>query len=29
MTGHVLIVDDDQRMAETLTKAMTRRGFVG
>jgi two-component system response regulator AtoC len=28
MTGHVLIVDDDQSMAETLTKAMTRRGFV-
>src|SRR5258706_10381797 len=26
MTGHVLIVDDDQSMAETLTKAMTRRG---
>jgi two-component system, NtrC family, response regulator AtoC len=28
MTGNVLIVDDDQSMAETLTKAMTRRGFV-
>ena len=28
MTGHVLIVDDEQSMAETLTKAMTRRGFV-
>jgi two-component system response regulator HydG len=28
MSGHVLIVDDDQSMAETLTKAMTRRGFV-
>jgi two-component system response regulator HydG len=28
MTGSVLIVDDDQSMAETLTKAMTRRGFV-
>jgi two-component system response regulator HydG len=28
MTGHVLIVDDDQSMAETLTKAMTRHGFV-
>ena len=28
MTGHILIVDDDQSMAETLTKAMTRRGFV-
>ena len=28
MTGHVLIVDDDQAMAETLTKAMTRRGFA-
>jgi ActR/RegA family two-component response regulator len=29
MTGHVLIiVDDDQSMAETLTEAMTRRGFV-
>ncbi|MEP6863057.1 MAG: sigma-54 dependent transcriptional regulator [Deltaproteobacteria bacterium] len=27
MNGHVLIVDDDQSMAETLTKAMTRRGF--
>ena len=27
MTGNVLIVDDDQSMAETLTKAMTRRGF--
>jgi len=28
MTGSVLIVDDDQSMADTLTKAMTRRGFV-
>jgi len=28
MTGHVLIVNDDQSMAETLTEAMTRRGFV-
>jgi two-component system, NtrC family, response regulator AtoC len=28
MGGHVLIVDDDQSLAETLTKAMTRRGFV-
>ena len=28
MSGHVLIVDDDQSMAETLQKAMTRRGFV-
>jgi two-component system, NtrC family, response regulator AtoC len=28
MTGRVLIVDDDQTMAETLTKAMTRRGFI-
>jgi two-component system, NtrC family, response regulator AtoC len=28
MTGNVLIVDDNQSMAETLTKAMTRRGFV-
>jgi two-component system, NtrC family, response regulator AtoC len=28
MTGQVLIVDDDQSMAETLDKAMTRRGFV-
>ena len=28
MNGNVLIVDDDQSMAETLTKAMTRRGFV-
>ena len=28
MTGNVLIVDDDQSMAETLTKAMMRRGFV-
>ena len=28
MTGNVLIVDDDQSMAETLTKAMTRRGFT-
>jgi hypothetical protein len=29
MTGHVLIVDDDQRMAETLTEVMTRRGSSG
>jgi DNA-binding response OmpR family regulator len=28
MTGSVLIVDGDQSMAETLTRAMTRRGFV-
>jgi CheY-like chemotaxis protein len=28
MTGNVLIVDDDRSMAETLTKAMSRRGFV-
>jgi two-component system, NtrC family, response regulator AtoC len=28
MTGQVLIVDDDQSMVETLTKAMTRRGFT-
>ena len=28
LTGSVLIVDDDQSMANTLTKAMTRRGFV-
>jgi DNA-binding NtrC family response regulator len=28
MTGQVLIVDDDQSMVETLTKAMTRRGFA-
>jgi two-component system response regulator AtoC len=28
MTGHILIVDDDQSMSETLTKAMSRRGFV-
>jgi DNA-binding NtrC family response regulator len=28
MTGSVLIVDDDQCMAETLAKAMARRGFV-
>jgi two-component system, NtrC family, response regulator AtoC len=28
VTGNVLIFDDDQAMAETLTKAMTRRGFV-
>jgi len=27
MSGQVLIVDDDQSMVETLTKAMTRRGF--
>jgi hypothetical protein len=25
VNGHVLIVDDDQSMAETLTKAMTQR----
>jgi two-component system response regulator AtoC len=28
MTGTVLIVDDDQSMVETLSKAMARRGFV-
>ena len=28
MGGNILIVDDDQSMAETLTKAMTRRGFT-
>jgi two-component system response regulator HydG len=28
VSGQVLIVDDDQSMAETLSKAMTRRGFV-
>jgi DNA-binding NtrC family response regulator len=28
MNGHILIVDDDPSMAETLTKAMTRRGFA-
>ena len=28
MNGQILIVDDDQSMAETLAKAMTRRGFV-
>jgi two-component system response regulator AtoC len=28
MSGNVLIVDDDQSMAETLTKAMSRRGFA-
>jgi two-component system, NtrC family, response regulator AtoC len=28
MSGNILIVDDDQSMAETLTRAMTRRGFV-
>src|SRR4051794_38075513 len=28
MSGNVLIVDDDQAMAETLAKAMSRRGFV-
>ena len=27
VNGQVLIVDDDQSMAETLTKAMTQRGF--
>jgi DNA-binding NtrC family response regulator len=27
VNGQVLIVDDDQSMAETLTKAMMRRGF--
>src|SRR3954464_6991843 len=27
VSGNILIVDDDQSMAETLTKAMTRRGF--
>ncbi|MCX5745835.1 MAG: sigma-54 dependent transcriptional regulator [Proteobacteria bacterium] len=28
MSGHVLIVDDDPSMAETLAKAMSRRGFT-
>jgi two-component system response regulator HydG len=28
MSGHVLIVDDDAGMTETLAKAMGRRGFV-
>ena len=28
MTGNILIVDDDQSMAETLTKAMSTRGFA-
>jgi two-component system, NtrC family, response regulator AtoC len=28
MSGNVLIVDDDQSTAETLTKAMTRRGYT-
>ena len=28
VTGRVLIVDDDQTLGETLTKAMTRRGFA-
>jgi two-component system response regulator AtoC len=28
MSGHVLIVDDDRSMTETLAKAMSRRGFV-
>jgi two-component system response regulator HydG len=28
MNGHVLIVDDDSSMSETLTRAMNRRGFV-
>jgi two-component system, NtrC family, response regulator AtoC len=28
MSGQVLLVDDDQSMVETLTKAMTRRGFA-
>ena len=28
MNGNILIVDDDQSMAETLAKAMVRRGFV-
>ncbi len=28
MSGKILIVDDDQSMAETLAKAMTRRGFT-
>src|SRR4051812_20693357 len=27
LSGQVLIVDDDQSMAETLAKAMARRGF--
>jgi two-component system response regulator HydG len=28
MSGHILIVDDDTGMTETLAKAMGRRGFV-
>jgi two-component system, NtrC family, response regulator AtoC len=28
MSGNILIVDDDQSMAETLTTAMSRGGFV-
>ena len=28
MSGHVLIVDDDRSMTETLSKALGRRGFV-
>ena len=28
MTGNVLVVDDDQSMVETLTRAMTGGGFV-
>jgi two-component system response regulator AtoC len=28
MGGNILIVDDDQALAETLTRAMTRRGFA-
>ncbi len=27
MSGNVLLVDDDQSLAETLAKAMTQRGF--
>ncbi len=28
MSGNILIVDDDQSLLETLSKAMTQRGFV-
>ncbi|MDP2343594.1 MAG: sigma-54 dependent transcriptional regulator [Deltaproteobacteria bacterium] len=28
MSGNILIVDDDQSMAETISRAMTQRGFV-
>ncbi len=28
MGGNILIIDDDQALAETLTRAMTRRGFA-